>query len=104
MTKKQKISLSEIGRELPFTIPEDYFDNFTAKILVQTSKQHVPIRKMMHSWLYMAAMFIGLFAIGNIVHIIHQRNICFKTENYERYLLSQVDNVSLIDFYYEEFN
>lgn len=103
MNKKQKISLNEIGTELPFTVPENYFENLTPQITIQTSEQHVPVRKMLHSWLYMAGMFIGIFLLGNIVYTVYQQNINLKLENYERYLFSQVDDVSLLDFYIEEF-
>jgi len=103
MNKKEKISLSEIGEELPFAVPENYFEDVATQIIAQTSGQRVPIRKMLHSWMYMAGMFVGVLLLGNIAYSVYQQNANLKFENYERYLLSQVDNVSLLDFYFEEF-
>ncbi len=104
MDKKQKISLNEINKELPFTVPDNYFEDFATRITAQTSEQKVPVRKMLRSWLYMAAMFTGILLLANIAHTVYQRDVNLKIENYENYLLSQVDDVSLIEFYLEEFD
>ncbi|NDV46177.1 hypothetical protein D0T49_03860 [Paludibacter sp. 221] len=103
MNKKKKISLSEINKELPFEVPQGYFDDFASRMIAQTSEQHVPVRRMLKPWLYMAGMFVGILLLGNVVYNAYQNYNSLKTENYERYLLSQVDDVSLIDFYFEEF-
>lgn len=103
MNKKEKISLNEIGRELPFTVPENYFEDFATQLIASTSEQRVPVIKMLRPWFYMVGMFAGILLLGNISYSVYQRNAKLKMENYESYLLSQVDNVSLIDFYLEEF-
>lgn len=104
MDNKQKISLKDTGKDLPFTVPENYFEDFASQITAQTSEQRVPFRKMAKSWLYMAGLFAGVFLLGNVAYTIYQRNTNLKIENYERYLLSQVDDVALIDFYFEDFS
>jgi len=103
MNKKEKISLNEIGKEVPFTIPESYFEDFATQMVAQTSGQQTSVRKILYPWLYMAGMFAGILLLGNIAYSVYQRNASLKVENYERYLFSQVDNVSLLDFYLEEF-
>ena len=102
MDNKPHISLQDIGTDLPFTVPDHYFDDFAARMEAATATQRPPLRHMLKSWLYMAALFAGVFLLGNLAYLIYQRNTNLKIENYERYLLSQVDEGALIDFYYED--
>lgn len=103
-SKRDNTSLQEAGTQLPFTVPEGYFDELTGRITAQTSERHVPLRRMTRAWMYMAAMFAGIVLLGNIAYAIYQRNTNLKLENYDRYLMSQVDDVALIDFYLENFD
>ena len=103
MNESQKISLKETGRELPFAVPENYFEDSAGQIIMLTSGRHLAVRSIIRPWLYMAGMFAGILLLGNLAYSVYQRNAGRNLENYERYLLSQLDNVSLLDFYLEEF-
>lgn len=102
MNNKPHISLQDIGTELPFSVPDHYFDDLADRMEAATAAQRPTLRHMMKSWLYMAALFAGVLLLGNLAYILYQRNTSLKLENYERYLLSQVDEGALIDFYYED--
>jgi len=101
MNESQKI-LGKTGRTLPFAVPENYFEDSARQIIALTSGRHLTVRNILRPWFYMAGMFAGILLLGNIAYSLYQRN-ADREENYEQYLLSQVDNVSLLDFYLEEF-
>lgn len=103
MNEKNKISLNDLDKKLPFIAPDGYFEDFPNKMAAQVAEPKVPVRRMMGSWVYMAAMFIGIFLIGNVFYTLYQNNQADKAVFYDTYLLSQIDNVSLIDFYLDEF-
>ena len=64
-TKKQ--TLADIGNKVPFKVPEDYFSQLNHSIMAKLPEKEDPvIRKVTlwdksKTWLYMAAMFLGLF-------------------------------------------
>jgi hypothetical protein len=99
MNTKNRISIDEINRELPFSVPENYFEHFALQIDEQIGNQHPPVRKMMKSWLYMAAMFIGVLLIGNIFYSVYQKRFAERNEMIEMYILSQVEEISMFDYY-----
>lgn len=101
MNKNSNISLKDVGKDLPFSVPENYFENLTAQITAQTCGKHISLRKMAKPWLYLVAMFAGIVILGNIAYALYLRNTNLKIENYERYLFSQVDDATLIDLYFE---
>ena len=64
-TKKQ--TLIDIGNKVPFKVPENYFTQLNDSIMASLPEKEVPeVRKVTmceksKTWLYMAAMFLGLF-------------------------------------------
>ncbi len=102
MEANTKYSLKDAGTRLPFDVPENYFDEFVVQMEQLTGNQKVPIKRMAHSWLYMAAMFIGLFFVGNILLQVFKTNRINHAEDYEVYLLSQLDESVYYDYYFSE--
>jgi len=102
MNKNKHISLEEIGKELPFSVPENYFDQFASKLEEQIGLKHTPDRKIMKPWMYMAAMFVGVLMMGQVFYTIYQNNTTRNAENYESYVLSQVDETAMLDYYVDE--
>ena len=55
------------GKRTPFTVPEGYFDELASKVMEQlpqeTPQMHkpVPLWTRMKPWMYLAAMFAGIF-------------------------------------------
>lgn len=99
MENKKDIPIEKMNRELPFTVPDNYFDEFALGIEEQIGSKHPPIRKMMKTWVYMAAMFIGIFVMGNIFYSVYQKRFAEKNEMMEMYILSQVNESSIFDYY-----
>ncbi len=60
---KTKKTLDEIGNKHPFTVPENYFEDFALRMETQTRPQSPAIFQSIRPWLYMAAIFIGLFVL-----------------------------------------
>ncbi len=65
---KTKINkLEEIEKRNPFTVPENYFANFNQEIMNRLPEKEIVIPKKVtmwdkaKPWVYMAAMFMGIF-------------------------------------------
>lgn len=102
MKNKKHISLDEIGNKIPFGVPENYFENFAVQIDGQVGHSSVPVKRLFQPWMYMAAMFVGVFIMAQVFYSVYHNNSASRADNYELYVLSQVDESSLIDFYIAE--
>ena len=62
-----KKTLVDINKEVPFKVPENYFSQFNESIMTKLPEKEVkPIEPVTlwdksKTWIYMAAMFFGLF-------------------------------------------
>ncbi len=101
MKNKRNISLEEIGKGLPFSVPENYFDQFAIQIDRQIGSANT-YRKILKPWMYMAAMFVGIFIVGGFFYSSNQQNTIKNSENYDTYILSQVDETAVMDYYINE--
>lgn len=99
MEKKNKTMLDEIGKNNPFAVPENYFEDFATQFDQQIHAKSVPVRQIMKPWLYMAAMFIGIVILGNVFYNIHNNSVAKNSENYELYVTSQLDESVVYDYY-----
>jgi hypothetical protein len=106
--KKEKNILKKIGNDLPFGVPENYFEQFAneidrqigyAKEMEVPKSQKRSFAVISKSWLYMAAMFVGIFLLGNVFYLVFKNSERQKQENYEMYLLSQVDEPTMMYYY-----
>ena len=103
MKKNKNISLDEIGKELPFGVPDNYFEQFAVQMDEKIGFQSAFVtKKFIRPWMYMAAMFVGVLLMGQVFYNIYQNNTIQNAENYELYVLSQVDETALIDYYVDE--
>ncbi len=66
---KTKIRLEDISKTDPFRVPDNYFEQFNEEIMnrlpaIKTPEfRPVPLREKVKPWVYLAAMFVGLFFI-----------------------------------------
>ncbi|HEY5593148.1 MAG TPA: hypothetical protein VIK55_19290 [Paludibacter sp.] len=102
MKTNKHISLEEIGKELPFSVPENYFEQFASQLEEQIGYKNVSIRRLLKPWMYMAAMFVGILMMGQVFYTVYQNNTVKNADNYESYVLSQVDETALMDYYVDE--
>ena len=66
MSPEEKI-LQKIGKKNPFTVPENYFDDFTQELMDKLPAKEAVLQteaptlwQRVKPWLYMAAMFCGI--------------------------------------------
>ena len=66
MSQEEKI-LQKIGKKNPFTVPENYFENFTQELMDKLPAKEAVLQteaptlwQRVKPWLYMAAMFCGI--------------------------------------------
>ncbi len=62
----EKFDIENEKHELPFTVPEGYFEDLEAKILAETVgevSQPISLWKKVQPWLYAAAMIVGVMFI-----------------------------------------
>ena len=104
MKTNKHISFEEIGKELPFSVPENYFEQFAAQIDQQIGYKSVGTRRLFRSWMYaVAAVFVGIMVLTPVFYTTsNQRQIARNTDNYESYVLSQVDEAALLDCYVDD--
>lgn len=102
MKKNTKISLDEIGKKLPFAVPENYFEHFVLQIDEQINRSSDSNHRFLKQWMYVAAAFVGIFMLGETFYNVHQTNASQKTDTYEAYVLSQVNESSMVDYYVDE--
>jgi len=92
--------LKKTGNRVPFTVPEQYFENFALEMESKLGSQQLTVKRLMSPWMYMAAMFVGLLVLGNVLFSIYRDNQNNHTEMYELYVSSQVDDSALMEYYY----
>ena len=66
MSQEEKI-LQKIGKKNPFTVPENYFEDFTQELMDKLPAKEAVLQaeaptlwQRVKPWLYMAAMFCGI--------------------------------------------
>jgi len=106
METKKNISLEEIGKELPFSVPENYFEQFANQIDKQIGYNSTRSHKIFRPWMYAAAaVFVGVMVLTPVFYTNNtQHNGTKNTDNYETYVLSQVDETALLDCYVDNNN
>ena len=104
-TKKQ--ALADISKEVPFKVPENYFLQLNESIMAKLPEKEAPvIRKVTmwektKPWVYLAAMFLGLFFIIKVLTTNTQTNSSEK--NTASTSISQQDYWSDVKISEEEF-
>lgn len=99
MEKKKNIAFEEAGRKLPFTVPENYFEQFAANIDSKIARKHVTVFTMIKPWMYVAAILFGVLFISRVGYNIYNNQRITNSENYELYVMSQVGEYEVVDLY-----
>lgn len=105
-------NLDSFDKKNPFKTPEGYFDSFEEKMM-QSIQKEVPSKpkvvQMMRPYLYIAAGFLLILTIGNMVlkpfADLGNQQLATHTiivDEELEFMLSQTDDYSLIDFFIEE--
>jgi len=102
MKTNKNISLNDVGKKLPFEVPENYFENFALQMDEKIMGKRTSSRKFFKPWMYIAASIVGILLAGQIFYTVYQNNTRNKEDNYEAYVLSQVDESSIVDYYVDK--
>jgi hypothetical protein len=102
MKTNKETSFAEIGKELPFSVPENYFEQFAQQIEKQIGYTHKSVHKFIRPWMYAAAMFIGVLVLSPVFYTVYQNKNIVSSDSYESYVLSQVDETVLMDCYVDQ--
>ncbi len=97
MDKKYK--LEDIGNRKPFSVPDNYFEQFATQFEEQISLKPVSPIKLIRPWMYMAAMFLGVFFLSKTAYTVYTDHVKTVNENYELYVMSQIDDVENIQLF-----
>lgn len=95
-TKKQ--TLAEIGNKVPFKVPENYFSELNDSIMANLPEKEAPVVEVVtmwdkvKPWLYMAAMFLGLFFTIRLITTSTQPNPTNAKENTASTITSSQQN------------
>lgn len=95
-TKKQ--TLAEIGNKVPFKVPENYFSELNDSIMANLPEKEAPVVEVVtmwdkvKPWLYMAAMFLGLFFTIRLITNSTQPNSSNARENTASTITSSQQN------------
>lgn len=103
MKDKKETTIEEAGKELPFNVPENYFNNFTLQMESHLSSKPTLPRKTIKPWMYMAAMFIGVLILSQVMFNVLQTTKVINDDSYESYVLSQINENNIIDLYVESY-
>ncbi len=102
MEKNKFIELKKMGNKRPFILPENYFDNFATKMDNMVAEETLPEKSKFRikPWMYgVAASLIGVIFLSQIYVSENKKKETLNSEIYETYVLSQVNENSIIDYY-----
>lgn len=100
MKENKPISLEDMNRKLPFAVPESYFEGFALQMDKQIAATKSIRLQKVRRWMYAAAVFAGMMISGGAYYVHYQKQqAAAYVESYETYILSQVDEPSMIDYY-----
>lgn len=106
----------QFGDKNAFDVPENYFDEFSAKMMAQIEEEEAKVElPEISAWtrfkpyVYMAASFVALFLIARQViptqepqeQVIAEETNIIVSDDYD-VLYSQIDEYSLVEFAIEE--
>ena len=100
--------LNKFGNKKPFSVPENYFENFAVEM-----EEHIAPKKekiitvsfitKLKPYLYAAAMFALVLLVGDYLMNKHENKVEIATEQHEL-LMSYLDENTIIEFLIEHDN
>ena len=108
--KGNKNILDQINRNSGMTTPENYFADFTEKMMQSLPEKQEPVIKPLSTWqrvrtyVYMAAMFAGIWCMVEMVNLITS-SAGTPIESNEQIVAEAITDDSFFDEYcYEDYN
>ncbi len=111
MEKMNKINYGSDDLKKSLKVPENYFEDFAASFEQKIEAKPISVKHIMRPWMYMAAMFLGVFFIAQIFYTVYfsdkkdknlaQSGIVSDKEKYELYIKSQIDDNMFYEYLME---
>lgn len=102
MDSKNKISLNKLEKRLPFSTPDSYFENFLGEMSTRIKHTKQSKHQMLKRWVYVAAACVaGIVTLSQIYFTQNQQSEAL--DYYDSYVLSQVDESTIYDYYLENY-
>ena len=79
-----------------------FITNFANQFDAQISVKPVAPLKLLRPWMYLAAMFLGVFFMSRIIYTVYNDNKIAAAENYELYVMTQVNDVENLQYFDNE--
>lgn len=100
MEEKDYLEIQKTGNRRPFVLPENYFDDFAGRMDAVISENPQEDKQLrIRPWIYGAvASLIGILFLGQI-YLTNDKNKELASETFDTYVLSQVNENSIVDFY-----
>lgn len=100
MEEKDYLEIQKTGNRRPFVLPENYFDDFAGRMDAVISENPQEAKQLrIRPWIYGAvASLIGILFLGQI-YLTNDKNKELASETFDTYVLSQVNENSIVDFY-----
>ena len=100
MEEKDYLEIQKTGNRRPFVLPENYFDDFAGRMDAMISETPQETKRLrMRPWIYGAvASLIGIIFLGQI-YLTNDKNKELASETFDSYVLSQVNENSIVDYY-----
>lgn len=99
MKNDKYIDMNKLNNKRPFTLPENYFSDFSAKMDKLIMEEQHPKQLRLRPWMYgVAVSLIGLVLLGQ-VYLTNRNDEKLAKDIYDTYILSQVNEASIIDYY-----
>ncbi len=92
---------NKISNELPFSVPKNYFNDFASNMDKQIGYK-APSKYHLKPWMYMAAVFAGVFVLSSVFYSTRLKTASSNTESYDTYVMAQVDETAMVDYYLTE--
>lgn len=106
MIENSEKILQKIGNRTPFCVPEGYFEHFADGFLplIATQKRQPTKIFAMRKWFATAAAVALLLSVGFMSYRFYEnKQIAENQDNYETYLMSQIDDNNLMEFYFASY-
>jgi len=100
MEEKDYLEIQKTGNRRPFVLPENYFDDFAGRMDAVISENPQETKQLrIRPWIYGAvASLIGILFLGQI-YLTNDKNKELASETFDTYVLSQVNENSIVDYY-----
>lgn len=92
-------------REIPFKVPDGYFERFTSKVMAELppypappqAEENRPLWSRVKPYVYLAAMFVGVWCMIKVLHAMSDQK--YSLDNPPEAVVLALNDADTYDFY-----